>query len=173
MLLPKSPLSSRCFWNCLNNEAPGEFVLFYPFLRRDWRSPRQAQWAAPTGGHWGWLTQSSRPRELFVCCPALGPAGLCGMFICILVSLPFIFFLIFFSCQGKQWLSREEFPIFQKWWKALACDSSPRPRSCYGSEEACVGNGKEACQRQQPAYYCQALLPRGVCPPRGPRRTWG
>lgn len=85
----------------------------------------------------------------------------------------FFFFLIFFSCQGKQWLSREEFPIFQKWWKASACDSFPPPRSCYGSKEACVGNGKEACQSQQPAYYCQELLPWGVCPPRGPRRPWG
>lgn len=81
MLLPKSPLSSHCFWNCLNNEPPREFVWFDPFLRGDWRFPRQAWWAVPTKGYLGGLTRGSGQGELFVCCTGLGSMELLKIFI--------------------------------------------------------------------------------------------
>ena len=90
MLLPKSPLSSHCLWNCLNNEAPGEFMLFYPFLPRDWRFPRQAWWAVPTGGYLGVVHTGQQPKRAFLL--AVLVRAPCSFLEClyILVSLLFI-----------------------------------------------------------------------------------
>ena len=90
MLLPKSPLSSHCLWNCLNNEAPGEFMLFYPFLPRDWRFPRQAWWAVPTGGYLGVVHTGQQPKRAFLL--AVVVRAPCSFLEClyILASLLFI-----------------------------------------------------------------------------------
>ena len=111
MLLPKSPLSSHCLWNCLNNEAPGEFMLFYPFLPRDWRFPRQAWWAVPTGGYLGVVHAGQQPKRAVLLAVLVRPP--CSFLEClyILVSLLVIKKKIFFSCQVKQWLSCKEFPV--------------------------------------------------------------
>lgn len=87
MLLPKSPLSSHCLWNCLNNEAPGEFMLFYPFLPRDWRFPRQAWWAVPTGGYLGVVHAGQQPKRAVLLAVLVQPP--CSFLEClyILVSL--------------------------------------------------------------------------------------
>lgn len=105
MLLPKSPLSSHCLWNCLNNEAPGEFMLFYPFLPRDWRFPRQAWWAVPTGGYLGVVHTGQQPKRAFLLAVLVWAP--CSFLEClyILVSLLFIkkknFFFLAKSNNGS------------------------------------------------------------------------
>ena len=101
MLLPKSPLSSHCLWNCLNNEAPGEFMLFYPFLPRDWRFPRQAWWAVPTGGYLGVVHTGQQPKRAFLL--AVLVRAPCSFLEClyILVSLLFIKKKFFFLAKSN------------------------------------------------------------------------
>ena len=121
MLLPKSPLSSHCLWNCLNNEAPGEFMLFYPFLPRDWRFPRQAWWAVPTGGYLGVVHTGQQPKRAFLL--AVVVRAPCSFLECLYILASLLFIKKnFFSCQVKQWLSCKEFPILLKWWTASAWD---------------------------------------------------
>lgn len=171
MLLPKSPLSSHRFWNCLNNEAPREFVLFYPFLRGDGRFPRQAWWAVPTGGYpgGGSLRAAAQESSLWL----LDWSGLHGAFqnVYIYWSLDLSFKKNFFflAKADNGSLSCKEFSISQKWWKASTRDFLPHPRSC--SKQTCTGSRKEVCQSERPAYYFKALLPLGFCPSGRPSPT--
>lgn len=138
MLLPKSPVSSHCFWNCLNNEGPRELMLFYPFLHGDWRFPRQALWAVPTGGYRGMVHTGQWPKRAFFL--AILVWAPCSFLKCLYALVSLLFINIFFSCQVRQWLSCKEFPTLPKWWKASACDFVfPPPRSCYGSSRFARG----------------------------------
>ena len=169
MLLPKSPLSSHCLWNCLNNEAPGEFMLFYPFLPRDWRFPRQAWWAVPTGGYLGVVHAGQQPKRAVLLAVLVRPP--CSFLEClyILVSLLVIKKIFFFSCQVKQWLSCKEFPVLPNG-RPLQPEIFfffffPPCRSCHGSSRLAKGNGQDMFQSEQPAYYFKALPPLRFGPP--------
>lgn len=146
-------------------------MLFYPFLPRDWRFPRQAWWAVPTGGYLGVVHTGQQPKRAFLLAVLVWAP--CSFLEClyILVSLLFIkkkkiFFFLAKSNNGSHaknsQSSRNGGPLQPEIF------FFPPSRSCHGSSRLAKGNGQDMCQSEQPAYYFKVFLPLRFCPPRQP-----
>lgn len=146
-------------------------MLFYPFLPRDWRFPRQAWWAVPTGGYLGVVHTGQQPKRAFLLAVLVWAP--CSFLEClyILVSLLFIKkknFFFFLPSQTMALMQRIPNPPEMVDHFSLRFFFFPPSRSCHGSSRLAKGNGQDMCQSEQPAYYFKVFLPLRFCPPRQP-----